>query len=82
MTTQADFIRSDQLRDALVPIENLPALFNVSRSTIKRWLAADKLTRHPYKGSKFGDAPGKAIRFGDIIDAKDTTTGHWVKRDR
>lgn len=80
MTTQADYIRTDELQDAFVPIENLPALFGVSRSTINRWLAAGEFARHPYNGSKFGDAPGKAVRFGDIINAKDATTGHWVKR--
>lgn len=80
MTTQSDYIRSDELADAKVPIDQLPGLFGVSLRTIKRWLTAGTFTRYPYNGNDFGDKPGKAIRFGDILDAKDETTGHWVKR--
>lgn len=80
--TKADYVRSDALEDARVPIDQLPYLFAVSRPTIDRWLAADNLTRYPYNGSEFGDAPGKAVRFGDMLAARDTTTGRWVKRDR
>lgn len=77
---QSDYIRSDELADAKIPLDQLPALFNVSRRTIERWLAAGAFTRHPYAGNDFGDAPGKAVRFGDLLDARNETTGHWVKR--
>lgn len=78
--TQADYIRSDELAEAKIPIEQLPDLFGVSRATINRWLAAGDFTRYPYKGNEFGDAPGKAVRFGDLLDASDDSTGRWVKR--
>lgn len=71
---------TDLLDDAKIPIDQLPGLFGVSRSTIKRWLAAGNFPRHPYDGNEWGDKPGKAVRYGDIMAARDENTGHWMKR--
>lgn len=77
MTTQADYIRSDELADAKVPIDQLPDLFGVSDRTIRNWIHADGIELHPYGPSKFGDPHGKAIRWGDIP----TDTTRWKRRD-
>lgn len=65
--TQADYVRSDELDEAAVPIAWLPRLFNVSESTIRRWLRADNLNTfdHPTEQTRPG-LPDQAIRYGDI----------------
>ncbi len=75
---QADYIRSDELADALVPIEQLPELFGVSDRSIRAWIKADNLELHKYGQSTFGDPHGKAIRWGDIPVSTDTT--RWKRR--
>lgn len=64
---QSDYIRSDELEDAAVPIAWLPRLFGVSERTIQRWMDADNLETfpHPSEESRPG-IPDRAIRWGDI----------------
>lgn len=78
--TQADYIRSDELQDAAVPIAWLPRLFNVSESTIRRWIRADKITTfdHPTEQSRPG-LPDQAIRYGDIPSTQSHPT-RWNRR--
>lgn len=75
---QADFIRSDEIGDTLVPIENLPALFQVGERTIRNWIKADKIELHPYPPSQFGHPHGKAVRFGDLPVSSETT--RWKRK--
>lgn len=77
---KSEYVRSDEVANVRVPLEHLPDLFGVSRPTIERWLRADEIDRHPYTASPFGGGPGKAVRFGDLLDARHRDTGRWVKR--
>ena len=56
---RSDYIRTDQLADALVPLDTIMTVFRISRRTLEYWCKADEITRHEYPG-------GKAIRWGDI----------------
>lgn len=75
---QADYVRSDELADALVPIENLPELFGVSDRTIRTWIKTGNIELHAYPPSQFGHPHGKAIRFGDVPLSSDTT--RWKRK--
>ncbi|WP_136043308.1 MULTISPECIES: hypothetical protein [unclassified Microbacterium] len=80
MTTKTDYIRSDELADAVVPVAWLTGLFKVSESTIRRWLRADGIATfpHPTEETRPG-MPDLAVRWGDI------PTGHhrtrWNRRN-
>jgi hypothetical protein len=78
--TQADYIRSDELDEAAVPIAWLPRLFNVSESTIRRWIRADDITTfdHPTEQTRPG-MPDRAIRYGDI-PSKESHSTRWHRR--
>lgn len=76
---RSDYIRSDELADALIPIDQLPLIFGVDARTIRRWIKADGITTHPYGASKFGDPHGKAVRFGDIPEESSETT-RWKRQ--
>ena len=76
---QADYVRTDELDDAAVPVAWLPRLFGVSERTIQRWMKADDLATfpHPSEESRPG-MPDLAVRWGDI------PTGHatrWRRRE-
>lgn len=80
MASQSDYVLSDGLDDAAVPIAWLPKLFGVSRRTIERWIEADSIRSfpHPIEESRPG-MPDLAVRWGDIP----STTSHptrWHRR--
>ena len=66
MTKQSDYIRSDELADAAVRVSDLPALFNVRRSTIDEWLKKDGITTFEHPIGEETGRPPLAIRWGDI----------------
>lgn len=80
MTTKDDYVRTDEIDDASVPIAWLPRLFNVSERTIRTWLEADGIETypHPTLESRPG-MPDKAVRFGDIPLASTDAT-RWKRR--
>jgi len=55
--TQADYIRTDELDDALVPLDVLRDKLGVSERTLRRRL--EGIPHHAYPG-------GKAVRWGDV----------------
>lgn len=80
MTTKADFVRSDELADAAVPVAWLPGLFNVSESTIRRWLRADGIATFPHPTEE--SRPGMsdlAVRWGDL-PSDDKHSTRWNRR--
>lgn len=60
----------DVLRAAMIPLEALPAIFGVTRMTVHRWLARDGIPKHRYAG-------GKAVKWGDILDASHRAPTRW-----
>lgn len=66
--TQADYIRSDELQEAVIPVAELPDLFLVDMRTIRRWIATDTLTTfpHPMHPDGVEGRPPLVIRWGDI----------------
>lgn len=70
--TRSDYVRTDELDEALVPLDTLADLFGVTERTLRRWLDADRIERRPYNG-------GKAVRWGDI-PKPDTNATRWVRR--
>lgn len=71
---------TDNIDDALVPLETLAQRFRITMRTLHRWLAADGIATVPIPGAK-----AYAARWGDIVRAShDTprwqipTTGHHM----
>ncbi|WP_045296190.1 hypothetical protein [Microbacterium trichothecenolyticum] len=62
----------DAQREARVPLDTLMAIFGISKPTLFRWLAADKITTHG-NGTK-----EKHVKWGDIIDASKRST-RWPR---
>lgn len=77
---QSDYVATDELDDAAVPIAWLPRLFGVSESTIRRWLRADEIATfdHPTEQTRPG-MPDQAIRYGDIPSNESGST-RWKRR--
>lgn len=68
MTTQSDYIRSDELQEAIVPVADLPDLFHVDMRTIRRWIDADELRTFPHPMHPEGTEgrPPLVVRWGDV----------------
>lgn len=78
--TKHDYVRTDQITEAMVPVSWLPRLFRVSRQTIARWMKADNVETHPHPWEKGRDgAPIKFIRWGDIPFMSNGTT-RWHRK--
>ena len=69
--TKADYVLSSELNDAMIPLDTLATVFNVTDRTIRNWCNEDGITRHPYPG-------GKAVRWGDIPTVSSEAT-RWVR---
>lgn len=79
MTSQSDYIRSDELQDSAVPIAWLPRLFGVSERTIREWISKDNLTTFDYPLQAGLGRPAQAIRWGDIPSTENHPT-RWHRR--
>jgi hypothetical protein len=65
----------DVAREALVPLDTLAAMFEITERTLRRWLDADGIER-----VRFGDGY-KAVKWGDIEDAsRDRSSNRWARR--
>lgn len=64
--SQPDYVRTDQLDDAAVPIAWLPRLFNVTDRTIRDWIARDNIATFEHITQTGTGRPQLAIRWGDI----------------
>ena len=76
---QSDYIRTDELQDAVVRISDLPKLFNVSARTIHDWIAADKITTFEYPIQSGKGRPTMGVRWGDIPSTEAHAT-RWHRR--
>jgi hypothetical protein len=54
---KSDYVRTDELDEALIPLEVLREKLGVPERTLRRRLTG--ITKHPYKG-------GKAVKWRDI----------------
>lgn len=65
---QVDYVRTDELDDAIVPLEWLPGLFGVTDRTIRNWVKSDSIVTfpNPLLDTRDGQAKEHAIRWGDI----------------
>lgn len=61
------YVRTDEVDDALVTLDDLKIAFQVNRKTIERWITADGIERVPFGREK-------AVRIGDIPDESPDTT--------
>lgn len=75
---QVDYIRTDELFDAMIPVATAHTLFDVHRDTIYAWIKEDSIGVESLDGSKMlGTRRRKMIRFGDLVTAA-RKRGHQI----
>lgn len=69
------YVRTNEVDDALVTLDDLAVAYAVSRHTIDRWLTADEIERVPFGREK-------AVRLGDIRQLPEHSTRWQRKKPR
>jgi hypothetical protein len=78
-STQSDYIRTNELQDAVVALADLPALFGVDARTIRRWVVADGITTFPHPvPPPNANEHRLALRWGDVPIGQHAT--RWKRR--